>query len=316
SLLGYYISAVIIGIGYGCCSTIPVCLLIAAWFRKRRGTAVGIAYAGSGMAAILFSPVLMSITVNYGLAKAFLFQSICIAVLTFATFLLIRNGPADKGITPYGQNETEKQIDEKNESIQSDIVFTEDFLTRRHYIMLLAIITLGAAVQPVVTHFPTFMISVGYEPHFTASLVSIYGFTMVLGKTMYGLVIDRLGGYGANFIIFPLWLLTIALSFVAGKGVTAAYLFAALLGMGPALATVSLPIWTGDLFRKESFAAILTSIQITLNLGSSIGVVLMGLLFDLTGEYRVSFSLTFLFVMITFICMQGLYRTNAVNEKK
>lgn len=315
SLPGYYISAVTIGIGYGCCSTIPVSLLVAAWFKKRRGTAVGIAYAGSGVAAILLSPVIMSYIVNFGLSKAFLFQSICVAVLSLATFLLIRNTPEDKGVTPYGQNEKEGQIGEKSESTTECINFKENLHTKKYYILLFAIMVLGAAVQPVVTHLPNFLISVGYTPGLAASLVSVYGFTMVLGKTGYGLVIDRFGGYGANFIIFPLWLMTIAFSFAAGKGMLAAYLFAALVGMGPALATVSLPIWAADLFSKENYAVILTSIQITLNLGSSVGMVLMGFLFDVTGAYRVSFGLAFLFVMLAFICVQELYRTNAVKTK-
>lgn len=315
SLPGYYISAVTIGIGYGCCSTIPVCLLVEAWFRKRRGTAVGIAYAGSGVAVIFFSPMLMSIIVDFGLSKAFLFQSVCVAVLASATFLLISDAPEDKGIKPYGQNEYESQTGEKREATPTSIIFKGDFRTKRYYHMLLAIIALGAAVQPVVTHLPAFLISVGYMPGFAASLVSIYGFTMVLGKTMYGLVIDRLGGYGANFIIFPLWLITIAFSFVVGRGVLSAYIFAVLLGMGPALATVSLPIWAGDLFGKESYAAILTSIQVTLNLGSSIGIVLIRFLFDVTGEYNASFSLAFLFAATAFICVQRLYRSSDADKK-
>ena len=294
--------------------TIPVSLLVAAWFRRRRGTAVGIAYAGSGIAVILFSPLLMSIIVNYGLAKAFNLQSICVAVLALVAFLLIRDTPENKGVIPYGQTEKESQICEMSETTPTGSTFKEAFRTRRYYIMLLGIIVLGAAVQPVVTHLPAFLISVGYTPGFTASLVAIYGLTMVLGKTVYGLIIDKIGGYGANFIIFPLWLLTIAFSTLVGKGIYYAYLFAILLGYRPALATVSLPIWAGDLFRKESFAVILTSIQVTLNLGSSIGMVLMGFLFDATGEYRVSFSLTFLFTTIAFICVQGLYRGICLNK--
>ena len=96
----------------------------------------------------------------------------------------------------------------------------------------------------------------------------------------------------------------------------AAYIFAALIGMGPALATVSLPIWVGDLFRKESFAAVLTSIQIALNLGSSLGMVMLGYLFDVTGSYRVSFGVILAFVTAAFIGIQGLYGFYAVNNKK
>lgn len=308
SLLGYYVAAVAIGIGFGGCSTIAVSILVSTWFEKRRGTAVGIAFAGSGMAAILFSPVLTFIIENYGLAKAFLFQSVSVAVLSVVTFLLIRNAPEDKGVCAYGQNKNELQTSERDVADSTGIIIKNVLRTKEYYIIMLAILVLGAGVQPVVTHLPTFLISVGYKPALATSVVSIFGITMVFGKTIHGLVIDKLGGYVANFIIFPLWLLTIALSFAVGKGIINCYLFAALVGIGPALATVSLPIWVCDLFKKENYVTVLTSIQIALNLGSSIGMVLMGYLFDVTGTYRLAFGVTILFVTIAFICMQELYR--------
>jgi MFS family permease len=315
SLPGYYASAVIIGIGYGCCSTISVSLLVAEWFEVKRGTAIGLAYAGSGIAAILFSPVLLSIIENYSLSEAFRFQGVSVAALTAAAFLLIRNSPEDKGATPFGHKESVSPEGGNNRPAQAGYISKAVFKTKKYYILLLSILVLGTTVQPVVSHFPNFLISVGYKPSLAAYLVSVYGVTMVLGKTVYGLVIDKLGGYGANFIIFPLWLGTIAISYLADSRMLAAYVFAALTGMGPALATVSLPIWVGDLFSKESFAAVLTSIQITLNLGSSIGMVMMGYLFDVTGSYKVSFSVILVFVTVAFICIQGLYRSNAVNKK-
>lgn len=314
SLLGYYISAVIIGIGYGCCSTISVSLLVAEWFEEKRGSAVGFAYAGSGIAAILFSPVLLSIIENDSMSKAFRFQGGCVAALAAAAFLLIRNSPRDKGVTPYGHRESELPGIGNNGRAPAAHPYKDVFRTKKYCILLFTILVLGTTVQPVVSHFPTFLISVGYKPSFAAYLVSVYGVTMVLGKTLYGFIIDELGGYGANFIIFPLWLCTIAISYIAGSSVLAAYVFAALIGMGPALATVSLPIWVGDLFTKESYAAVLTSIQITLNLGSSIGMVVIGYIFDVTGSYRSSFGMIFAAVTASFICIQILYRSFDINK--
>jgi sugar phosphate permease len=88
--------------------------------------------AGSGMAAILFSPVLTFIIENYGLDKAFLFQSVSVVVLSVITFLLIRNTPADKGILPYGQSKNENKISERD--VSNSIGVIKNILEQKNFI--------------------------------------------------------------------------------------------------------------------------------------------------------------------------------------
>lgn len=314
SLIDCYLAAFIVGIGYGCCSIIPVSILITRWFNKKRGSAIGIAYSGSGLAVIIFSPILTYIIMTYGIRESFMFQSICVAIMALVVFILIRNYPEDKGLLKYGYineiiNETDKVIEMNNFSIGRNIYFSADYFK-----MIVISFAIGMAVQPTVTHLPSFLISIGYKPYLAMSIISIYGFSMVIWKTLYGMIIDKLGSNVTNFIVFPLWIVTIAFSVFVNKSLVCVYIFLIIIGIGPAIATVSLPIWVGDIFKNDTSSSLLVSIQIIQNLGSSFGMIMMGFLFDLTKSYRISFIIVIILSLIAFNNIKQLYRKAKINN--
>lgn len=310
SLAVCYLAGLMVGVGYGCCSMIPVSLLILQWFDRKRGTAVGIAYSGSGLAVIIFSPILTNIIIEYGVREAFLFQSASTAVLALTACLLIRNRPEEKSLTKYGYiNDLAYNTDESSPGgpgLSGSVYLTCDYAK-----LAIVALAVGMTVQPLVTHLPSFLISVGYKPAFAMYVVSIYGFSMMVWKTAYGLIIDRLGSKITNFIVFPLWIATISGSiFVSGR-MAYLYIFLLILGIGPAMATVSMPVWVGEIFRNGASGGVLSSILIIENIGASIGVILMGYLFDLTGSYTIPFIIVIILSLTAFISITGLYKNKA-----
>jgi len=315
SLIDCYVAAFTVGIGYGCCSIIPVSILITRWFNKKRGLAIGISYSGSGLAVIIFSPLLTYIIMTYGLRVSFMFQSICAAVMALTVFLLIRNHPVDKGLLKYGYikemlNETGKGIELNNFNIGSDIYFSGDYFK-----MIIIAFAIGMAVQPTVTHLPSFLISIGYKPYLAMSVISIYGFSMVIWKTLYGFIIDKLGSYVTNFIVFPLWIVTIVFSAFVNRSIICVYVFLMIIGIGPAIATVSLPIWVGDILKNDKSSSLIASVQITQNLGSSLGMIMMGFLFDLTNSYKLPFVIVIILSFIAFNIISQLYMKKRLYNK-
>lgn len=105
SLLHCYLAAILVGLGWGGGSMIPVSILISRWFNSSNGLALGIAAVGSGLATMIYPSFLAKMIEGQGLAYSFLFQALNIVILVIISHALIRNAPADKNLKPYEKKE-------------------------------------------------------------------------------------------------------------------------------------------------------------------------------------------------------------------
>ena len=99
----YFAGAALGGVCYGLGTVFPVSLLLTRWFHARRGLALGISTAGSGVASMVCSPLVSALVLRYSLPTAFLVQGAFMLASALAIFLLLRDDPAQKGLAPYGE---------------------------------------------------------------------------------------------------------------------------------------------------------------------------------------------------------------------
>lgn len=91
----FALGAALNGISYGLGGTVGMTLLVGRWFSENKGTALGIASMGTGLAAILLPIVSIHIIENASLEQAFQFEaliSICVAIIVY---VLLRNRPSE-----------------------------------------------------------------------------------------------------------------------------------------------------------------------------------------------------------------------------
>lgn len=70
------------------------------WFRDRRGLALGLAAAGSGVSTIFVPTLITGIIQAHGMRAAFLLEGLAVLVLGLLVFLLVRDVPGDLGLEP------------------------------------------------------------------------------------------------------------------------------------------------------------------------------------------------------------------------
>ena len=58
SLAAYYFAGAVAGVSYALGSMVPASILMRRWFRAHSGLAIGICSAGTGLATVVFSPLL------------------------------------------------------------------------------------------------------------------------------------------------------------------------------------------------------------------------------------------------------------------
>ena len=76
TLLSYYLAGMLAGVSYGLGAMLPASILMLRWFSSHRGTAIGICAAGTGVSAVVFSPILSALIERFSLRVCFYFEAL------------------------------------------------------------------------------------------------------------------------------------------------------------------------------------------------------------------------------------------------
>ena len=281
----YYLAAAMAGIGYGLGCSYPVSLLLANWFHTHRGLAFGISAAGSGLAFLIFSPLLSGIILRHSLTAAFLTQAAFLVASGIAVFLVVRDRPGDMGLSPFGVGTQEETAARQNAPAAPLTPLLLAFLATT---MLLV----GGAGLSFSGHLSVLATTAGYSPEHAAKVVSLFGFVLFLSKIAAGEIADRIAPRQSSILMVGIFMLGCFCAFgMNGRDLFWYYMLAIFTGIGASICTVGPPLWAGELAPAEDYARTVKWLQIFYNMGGILFNVVPGIIADHTGEYKSSFLL-------------------------
>ena len=112
------LAGMLAGVSYGLGAMLPASILMLRWFSSRRGTAIGICAAGTGISAVVFSSILSALIERFSLRVCFYFEALVSLLAAIAVFLLIRETPEACGLVPYGTSEETSSSEKVGSSIR------------------------------------------------------------------------------------------------------------------------------------------------------------------------------------------------------
>lgn len=297
----YCTAAALTGVGYCWAGMVPISLAIARWFQDRRGLALGLASAGSGVSTVI-APVLLTRTMaHWGMRTAFLCEGAVIFLCAALVWHLVRDAPGDMGLTSYslsGAQQPERAALQKSDRGLS---------SGQWALLLLAALLVGATGGPGFSHLTMLYTSSGYDSLFVAGLLSYLGAMISLGKILCGQVYDRLGGRGGNHFAFGTLLLSLALCCLAPVGgVLLPILAITAFGLGMSITAVSPARWAADLCADYESAV--RTITLAFTAGMLVFGPLPGLLAGWLGGYVPAYAAFLVLMLAAFLIVQGLYR--------
>lgn len=312
TLFGCYAAAFLVGIGSGGGGMVPTSILITRWFATKRGIAISLSAMGSGLGSMIFSPLTAFWIERFGLQMAFILYGSSIAVLVLVAFLLIRNDPVEKGLQPYGHY---SHVDNSLDMINEGISFPEAVRSKRYRGLVITVFLIGLMISPINNHLPSFLISIGYEPMFAAKVFSLFGGTLIVGKLLAGVIIDRFGITSANLYLFFVWGLAMLSAFFIDGSPAKAYVLTVLIGLGNPILTVPIPIWVAHFFGLRDFAKIYSSFSLIMSFGVAIGFSLIGVLVDLTGNYLTIYGAFLGIDILVLIFLHLIFRGKQISTR-
>lgn len=297
----YVTFGIVTAIGVAMIQSVPNAVVVSNWFIKKRGTAIGIMLAGSGLGQLLLTPATQWLILHAGWRAAYLALAPLVSILPAVMILLfLYHKPSDKKLLPYSEGEGQTQKNRREVVVLNrewaDTVWSIRRAARRYRFWAMAAMTAAFSLGYFLISPQLFVLTqeLGeFQQHsvLVALILGTGGLHKGLSKFAGGLATDRFG---------PEKTMTMSVGIVfAGilllnrvEAHPSAYLFliaVLLYGMGYGLCLPVLMSSYAEVFQGPKLGAILGTLTLGGLLGAALGTSLGGYLRDISGGYQMNF---------------------------
>lgn len=305
SFWGLCFGSVLTGLGYGLGGMVASTMLLGRWFKDHVATAAGIAAVGSGVAAVVIPPAVVALEASFSLSAAFAAEGLLALCAAGLLFVVLRNQPKDMGLQPY--TDPKLKVDSQ-QSKQSKARISRNLSPKMLPLVFVAMIFVGCVSVGGSNYLAVLFTSEGFAAEYAALLVSVSGACLTVSKLFTGVVFDRIGTQKGSLLFFLLFIAGLALLCLSDMGNPNLALGGVVLyGLGLALGTVGISIWSIELAPRGQQVKTIKNFQIAYALGGFVFTFLPGFLTEATGTYLVSYALLLLMLVVATVIIVGLY---------
>jgi len=300
-------------LGYVLAGPIANQVLIARWFRERRGQAMGYAYLGLGLGGVV-SPLLINfLTRSIGWRHALECVGALVAVVLLPVGIWVTcSGPEELGLHSDGVVDHNLANEKSKTAEQSSAGVAKAVRSTSFWLILAGSTLVIGAIGAVIQHFILFLKDAGYTPtaasrYFTILLMSSLG-----GRVLVGYVADR---FRKSSIMALFYLLIGASVFLLAWPHSPAVLwtFAIVFGFSMGADYMLIPLVTAECFGTASLGKLLALIIMGYSLGQWGAPWVAGRIFDA----RHSYDLAWKFIAIAGIVgAAAVYAVSARSRRK
>lgn len=164
--------------------------VIAVWFDRKRGLALGVALAGLGVGGAIWPPYVQYLITEFGWRTAYLGLAGTILVVSFPIIaLVVRDTPQSMGLQPDG--DAAPPAGSAPAGPPPGMTVGEALRTTTFWKMLVAFLLIGLSVTSVQIALPQLLTDRGVEPMLAASALSAVAVALIFGRVAAGWLMDR-----------------------------------------------------------------------------------------------------------------------------
>ena len=289
SLGMFYLAFALIAIGMSACVGTVLITVVANWFRKKIGIAIGVVVSGFGLGGLLVPVVTMLVdTLQWRTAMLSLGLGMIIIVMPLS--LLLRHKPERYGYLPDGDVSSSLETSEFHtsaESVEINIPAKQALRSGAFWHIALAAMCHSFIVGAVITHIMPFLSSIGIIRS-TASLVALaLPVVSIGGRLGVAWIRDRLDGRRVYAVAFALMAIgMLSFGYVARGATWLLVPFVIVFSFGWGGSVTTRMTLLRKYFGRSSFGTILGFISGVMMVGQISGAPLAGWVFDTWGSYQ------------------------------
>lgn len=271
-------------------------LFLPHWFVRRRGLAIGIAFAGVGVGSMALFPWLQRMIEVAGWRSACWALTVALLVVLLPLNAVFQRGrPAELGLAPDGAAGLATRWGDDNVVDHAwasvDWTLARAIRTARFWWLFIGFFSALFAWYMVQVHQTRYLLDVGFDPTLAAFALGLVGLFSIAGQIGLGHLSDRIGREwawtvgGLGFVGCYLVLLMLPAhptpamlyAMVASQG---------LVGYGLASVFGAIP---AEIFHGRHYGTIFGTLNLGGNAGAACGPWLAGAVYDRTGSYAGAF---------------------------
>jgi MFS family permease len=282
----YFWIGIVSAAGIALIGMVPHVAIISREFPERRGTALGIAWAGGGVGIVMLVPLTQLMIDKWGWSAAYVGLAAITILLVIPPVQLFM----PRSLNPSAKGPRQEQTAAK-QTQQTEWTVKRALTNSAFWLLFIARTLASMGNQVIVTHQIAHAVDVGYAKVFAASIFGLMGVISIGGRILFGYLADVMN----RQMVFT-WVQIISavgiLALLFMHDATAPWLlytYAVCYGLGQGSRALVLSAISADIFHGKHFGAIFGYFTFSIGLGGAVGAWLGGFLFDVTKSYAVPF---------------------------
>ncbi len=294
----YLTIGVLVGGGSVCLGYSGQSLFLPNWFMRRRGLAIGIAFAGVGIGSILMLPWVQLMIERTGWRTACTAMGILVLAALAPINLLLQKRPQDIGLEPDGDaspSASSRPVSNIVDPVWAAIDWTlaRAMRTARFWWLALGYFCGLYVWYAVQVHQTKYLLDIGFNPGVAAFALGLVSLLGIPGQILLGHVSDRIGRewiWAASCLGFAIcFAALIALGYAPVPMLL--YLMVAAQGaLGYGLTSIMGAVVL-EIFEGRQYGTIFGTLMLAALAGGAAGPLLTGILHDIYGNYTAAFAI-------------------------
>lgn len=301
SLLFWYLSFALLAILSAGSLPIIWTTVLNSWFQEHRGKAIGITMAGTGLGAFFFPPLTEYVIANHGWRTAYQAVAVGAAVLAIPfviAFFREKEIPA-----------ASSEAGEQSVAMTWGLTRSEAMRSYRFWILGSVLFVTALVIVGLLSNFERIMTAQGLERATTAKIAAVMGLTIILGRLLVGVLVDKFWAPGVAACFFVLPTIAVLVLLNADVTVSIGFVIAVLIGLAAGAELDLLAYLTSKFFGPAHYPTVFGAIFAFFAVGAGSGPPVYGAVAQATGGYTLilQVSVALLVLCIALFLALGKY---------
>jgi MFS family permease len=283
----YVFTGLLVGLSISASFAIPVAL-VALWFTRRQGLALGVATLGISLGTATIPLLISYLITSAGWRMTLLMAGIAVAVLCIPATLLMRSPPRNMPSAAAGNKESSAGQQAEPSDLDTGLTVSQALRTGQFWMLFIMFLLFLSSLGLVMLHLVPYAVDSGIDPVRAAVLLTLIGIFGIAGRLSSGVLSDKIGI--KPIMLFCTVLLGLNIAFIAlCSEPWAFYVFAAIYGIAYSGFVTQMVRITRKVFGGIALGAVFGALMVSDGIGFGVGPWVAGNIYDATGSYQASF---------------------------
>lgn len=308
----FYLAAILEGISLCFCSGASCSIIFSKWFAHSTGTLLSATAIGSGLAGVIFSPIVSNWINTIGWTTSLYINCAIVVFTAIILIVFLKDSPEEYGVKPMW-NDKVKIADESGAIIPYGVTAKEAYKTVQFWCGTIGIGLFGLIIYGAICNIAIFSSDLGYDGGVMLSVM--YAANIVL-QLPFGILADKLG-IRACMVAYSIMAIASVFIYATAPAIGMMYFGTILLGGSFCILKATLPVYTLQIFGNRAQGQLMGIMIAVMNCGVAFGMPVLNAAYDITGSYSGMFKLFgFLGIVLAIMIFVGCKPIKKVVDEK